>query len=294
MVIDYNKMFNDNIIYEYPKADRVVVIGDIHGDLKRFKNILLDANIINKNIEWIAEPQNTVVVQLGDQIDSLNRNPNVKEWEVIDDTEVLNFTDFLDNIAKAKGGKVISLIGNHELMNTIGNFSYVSKKSLLTTDSRYEKFKPRGDLSYILSKRPIVTKIGDLLFCHAGLKQKHIEILEKTNKHISHINSIWRRFILTGKVELEDKEIFDTILLDSEGVLWTRTQDEVNTTKKLLNSLGCVYMFIGHNTVDNIHCLDNLIWFVDSGISRSYGLSSYQYIDIKNYQIDVRQLQDNL
>ena len=30
--------------------NRLVIIGDIHGDIKRFKNILLDAKIINNNI----------------------------------------------------------------------------------------------------------------------------------------------------------------------------------------------------------------------------------------------------
>ncbi len=39
-------MDNTNIIYEYPNPDRLVIIGDIHGDIKRFKNILIDANII--------------------------------------------------------------------------------------------------------------------------------------------------------------------------------------------------------------------------------------------------------
>ena len=67
-------MIGDDIIYEYPKCDRLVIIGDIHGDIKRLKNILIQAKIINNNIEWIAEPPNTVIVQMGDQVDSLNRD----------------------------------------------------------------------------------------------------------------------------------------------------------------------------------------------------------------------------
>ena len=67
-------MISDDIIYEYPNCDRLVIIGDIHGDIKRLKNILIDAKVINNNIEWIAEPKNTIVVQMGDQVDSLNRD----------------------------------------------------------------------------------------------------------------------------------------------------------------------------------------------------------------------------
>ena len=30
------------------------IIGDIHGDIRRFKDILIDAKIINKNIDFIT------------------------------------------------------------------------------------------------------------------------------------------------------------------------------------------------------------------------------------------------
>lgn len=285
-------MFNDTPIYEYPHAERIIVVGDIHGDLKRFKNILLDANIINKNIEWIAKPQNTIVIQLGDQIDSTDRLPGIKKWEVLQDIEMLKFTDFLDNISIPKGGRVISLIGNHELMNTVGNFSYVSPNSLITSESRLNKFKPKGDLSYLLSKRPIIIKVGDFLFCHAGLKKIHTDILEKHNKHVSYLNTIWRDYILTGKILYEDKELFDKLILDQDGILWNRQLDEIECTKNLLYDLGCMYMFIGHNTVNNIMCYGNIAWYVDSGISRAYGNTSYEYIDIKNFSINIKKISD--
>ena len=284
-------MLHDNNVYEYPHANRVIIIGDIHGDLKRFKNILLDAKIINKNIEWIAQPPETIVVQLGDQVDSVNRAPYIKTWEVISDTEMINFTYFLDNIAKSKGGRVISLIGNHELMNTIGNFSYVSAKSL--THSRNELFKPKGSLSSILSQRPIVLKVGELFFCHAGLKKTHIDMVNKYNKHISYINQIWQDYILHGQINVDDKEIFDSILLGFDGILWTRQLDEPEISKQTLESLGCTFMFIGHTTVDSVKCHQGTVWYVDTGISRAYGTTSYQYIDINNWEISIKEIKEN-
>ena len=181
-------MIGDDIIYEYPKCDRLVIIGDIHGDIKRLKTILIDAKIINNNIEWIAEPPNTVVVQMGDQVDSLNRDESIAEWEVLDDVEVIYFTNLLDKFAQSKGGRFISIIGNHEFMNVIGNYSYVSSKSMANNENkRRDLFKAKGVLSPILSKRPIVLKIGELFFCHAGLTTKHLELLKNTTKifHIS-------------------------------------------------------------------------------------------------------------
>ena len=44
-------MINEDIIYEYEYNNRIVIVGDIHGDIRRFKDILIDAKVINKNIE---------------------------------------------------------------------------------------------------------------------------------------------------------------------------------------------------------------------------------------------------
>ena len=45
-------MFSNYNINNY-KFDKTIIIGDIHGDIKRLKNILINDNIINNNLEWI-------------------------------------------------------------------------------------------------------------------------------------------------------------------------------------------------------------------------------------------------
>lgn len=284
-------MIGDDIIYEYPMCDRLVIIGDIHGDIKRLKTILIDAKIINNNIEWIAEPPNTVVVQMGDQVDSLNRDNSIPDWEVIDDVEVIYFTNLLDKFAQSKGGRFISIIGNHEFMNVIGNYSYVSSKSMANNENkRRELFKTGGKLSPILCNRPIVLKIGELLFCHAGLTGNHIMILKKYNKNISYLNRIWRNFVLHNNVLKEDKEIFDKILLDYEGILWTRNLGNQDELKKMLDSIDCTFMFVGHTVMDGIKFYNEKVWFTDTGISRSFGTDKYQYMEIIGHQIYIKQI----
>jgi hypothetical protein len=282
---------NDNIISEYPIPDRLVIIGDIHGDIKRLKNILIDAKIINNNIEWIAQPQNTIVIQMGDQIDSLNRVED-NDWEIIEDIEVLKFTDLLDKIAVAKGGKLISIIGNHEFMNILGNYTYVSKKSIENNEKRRRAlFKPGGTLSTLLSNRPIIVKIGSFLFCHAGLKVSHLFILQKYNKDIFYLNSLWKKFALTTNIDnKEDSEMFSKIILDDDGILWTRNLDTRDELNILLNSLNCNYMFIGHNVVDNVKFVNNNLWLTDTGISRAFGNKPYQYLDISNNIVSIKTL----
>ncbi len=228
---------------------------------------------------------------MGDQIDSLNRTED-NDWEVIEDIEMLKFTDLLDKIAKIKGGTVISLIGNHEFMNILGNYSYVSDKSIANNEKRRrELFKPNGQLSIILSKRPIIVKIGGLLFCHAGLKISHLFLLNKYKKKVSYLNELWSSYALTNKLSnSEDAEIFGKIILEDDGILWTRNLDTVDELNIMLNSLSCSYMFVGHNVVDGIKFINNNLWYTDTGISRAFGNKSYEYIDIINNNVNIKTL----
>jgi hypothetical protein len=284
-------MLMSSVVYEYPHSPRTIVIGDIHGDLKRFKQILVDARIINENLEWIAEPPNTIVVQLGDQVDSANRAPEISDWEVLDDTQILHFTHSLTNIAKAKGGNVISLIGNHELMNVIGNFTYVSPKS--NFPDRYKYFQPGGTLaSSILANRPLVLKIGSLFFCHAGIMKSHIDVLEQSNKPVSYINDVWKQYVSTGTISIEDKDIFDKIILGPEGIVWTRSIDTDEDAEYVLNKIGCQCVFIGHTSVERVHIVKDRLFFVDTGISRAFGSTSFQYLDINGWSINVKTIED--
>ena len=281
-------MFNSDS-FEINEASRIIIIGDVHGDIKRFKQILIDASVINNNFEWTAEPPNTIIVQLGDQIDSLNRLTTEK-WEVLNDYEMIYFTEHLDNIARVKGGRCISLIGNHELMNVIGDFSYVSP--LNQEEIRTSLFKPQGSIALLLAKRPLVVKIKDLLFCHAKMNIRHLEILKKYDKDIFYLNTIWENYLKNNKIKIEDKEILDNIIIGSKGILWNRDTNDINETTKLFNNLKVSYMFLGHTALPQVTFLDNQIWYCDTGLSRAFGTKKYQYIDINNNSINVKTINE--
>jgi len=281
-------MYNE-YINELSSHKRIVVIGDIHGDIRRFKNILIDAKIINNDLEWIANPPETIILQLGDQIDSLNRMTD-ENWEVLKDYEMIYFTEQLNMIARSKGGYCISIIGNHELMNIIGDFSYVSENS--SSDLRKNLFKPKGSLALILAKRPLIFKIGDLLFCHAKLDIHHLNLLKKYNKDLMYINTIWKNYLENEKINIEDKEIIDNIIIGSNGILWNRNNNIKNETAELFKELNITYMFLGHTSYDKILIKDNQIWYCDTGISRAFGKKEYQYLDIENFNISIKTIKE--
>ena len=90
--------------------DRIVAIGDVHGDLDALLRILIGSQVFDGTAAWMAP--STLVVLIGDLND---RGP--------DSTSVVSFVMRLQQEAEANGGRVESLIGNHELLAAKGDYS---------------------------------------------------------------------------------------------------------------------------------------------------------------------------
>jgi hypothetical protein len=276
-------MFNEDTPTYFPPCPRIVVIGDVHGDLGRLTECLYSLNIINHNGEWIAEPKNTMVVQLGDQVDSISRG-GTDDWEKVPDVEVVYFMDKLDKVARLNGGRVISLIGNHEFMNTLGDFTYVSEKSKDPLRSR--RFAPGGSIAQVLAKRCVVIKIGSILFAHGGVLPTHLQLV---NQNIHLINNVMRKYMRKQQLENDEINIYNNIIANDSGILWTRMyMDHANNPEVLaivvdnvLQATSTKMICIGHNTVEKISpVLGGRVWFVDAALSRSYGRPSCQVLEI--------------
>jgi len=95
-----------------PPAERVVAVGDVHGNLDGFLSILQAAGLIDQSRQWTGGK--ATFVQLGDLVD---RGPKSRA--------VLDFIMTLQNEASKKGGAVRVSFGNHEMMQIIGDMRYV-------------------------------------------------------------------------------------------------------------------------------------------------------------------------
>ena len=141
----------------FPARKRLMVIGDIHGDLERLSALLRGVGVINERLQWTATPADTWLVQVGDQLDSRVRGEGSNSWEETADVQVLFFLRNLDREAQRHGGRVLSLLGNHEFLNVFGDFSYVSPKSLAMLGGptfRAATFQPGQYMARILAERP--------------------------------------------------------------------------------------------------------------------------------------------
>jgi Calcineurin-like phosphoesterase len=136
-----------------PQAESaaVVAIGDVHGAYDDFVGILQRVGLIDKQNHWAGGK--ATFVQVGDLID---RGPKPRE--------VLDLMMELEKQAPESGGRVVSLLGNHEVMNIMGDLRYVTPDnygSFASTHSEerrrsaYQQYtKWRGGHSALLAELP--------------------------------------------------------------------------------------------------------------------------------------------
>ena len=277
----------------YPKKDRVIVIGDLHGDYQKTISLFKSLKLIDNSLNWVAFPKKTFVVQLGDQLDGGGRGEGDTKGEL----KLINFMEEINEKAQTVGGAVLSLIGNHEVMNLIGDFRYASEHDIEEVGGlnvRKKLFKPGGELFNKLScSRNVVVKIGSWVFVHAGVLPKHVlehrvsedntQKVIKGDKWFESVNNVMRLF-MQGKKTSFDPEV-QKLFLNESGMIWDRDYGSKNpkcedwdTTKKLL---GVDNIVIGHTIQDSINTkCDNKIWRVDVGMSSLFGTNNSQVLEI--------------
>jgi len=187
-----------------PAGQRIIAIGDLHGDHDAWRAIARAAGLVDAKGKWTGG--NATLVQMGDIVD---RGP--------DSLKIIHDLISLQREAPKRGGKVIVLLGNHEAMMMTGDQRYVhpgeyaafaTRDSKARRDRVYEANKPAiqaayrsrvpevspeaikdewlkgwplGRVEYQLAWRPdgelgkwalsnpAVVKLGDTLFVHGGI-----------------------------------------------------------------------------------------------------------------------------
>lgn len=233
-------------IAQLPPAERVVAVGDVHGDLDRFIDVLSMAGLVRDGAEWSGG--RAVLVQLGDVVDRGARS-----------CQVIDFLIKLEKQAARAGGAVHVLLGNHEAMRMYGDFhdvapaefqSFVTPKSERERDklydqelarqsasgdlrhrqdlslnfrSRWEKdhplgqaelaraFAPKGQYGKWILERPVLLRKSETLFVHAGISPKYSEWSETRFQNRMHEE------LLQGS-RLGN----DAVCRDAAGPLWWR------------------------------------------------------------------------
>ena len=203
------------------QPQRIVAVGDLHGDFKAWQDIARGAGLINAGDHWAGGK--TILVQLGDILD---REP--------DSLKIVRNLRQLQKEAPRKGGRVVVVLGNHEAMNLLGDNRYTTageyaafadSQSAARRDRVYDANKaqleaaakaqnpqirpdqvraawvaqhplgwvehrlawgPSGDLGRWATANPAIVKIGGTLFAHGGISTEYAkQPIDAVNKRIA-------------------------------------------------------------------------------------------------------------
>lgn len=286
---------------QWQGVERIVAVGDIHGDYDNYIRVLRDAELVNRRGNWIAGA--THFVQVGDLPD---RGP--------DTDKIIEHLQKLEQQAAEDGGMVHALIGNHEAMNIYGDLRYIDPNEYRALRSRQAR-KLRSDmyvehLRQLLAANPelvvdddyrdafddlyplgfvehrmswdasrgrfgnwvaqhnSVIKINRVLFVHAGISARFLDM------SISEINEQIRTE-LNGNLPEAEPGLSEA----EDGPLWYRglaSNDELEEAPhvdSVLAAFDVDHIVIGHTpglgTI--VPRFGGKVLVIDTGISEFYG-----------------------
>ncbi len=142
-------------------VDSIFVVGDVHGRFIQLRQLLTNAGVIDKALNWTGGRAHLVL--LGDLFD---RGHDV--------TRLLWFLYNIEYQAQQRGGRVHLVLGNHEIMTIVDDLRYLSGKERLIADYHRTTYAKLFDiyesvLGKWLSTKPALLKINNVLFAHGGV-----------------------------------------------------------------------------------------------------------------------------
>ncbi|KAG0265634.1 hypothetical protein DFQ27_000509 [Actinomortierella ambigua] len=120
----------------------MVAVGDLHSDYPQAIKVLMLAGVVNDKGDWIGGTDTLVQTQWIRASPAAAADPETRvvEPDLVDrgpDTiKVYNLFDNLCKQAKAAGGQVVNLYGNHEVMNIGQDLRYVTEEDYASFGGR--------------------------------------------------------------------------------------------------------------------------------------------------------------
>ncbi|GHG62694.1 metallophosphoesterase [Comamonas sp. JC664] len=261
--------WEDTLPDTFTGVERVVAVGDVHGDVDALKEVLRLAGIIDAKDRWSGGKAH--LVQTGDIPDRGDHTRAAYELLMR-----------LEQEALAAGGRVHALLGNHEAMNMLGDLRYVSPGEMASfADQSPEPdaagapvginglrvaYSLEGRYGAWLRRHAAVVRINDTLFVHGGVAP------QVPGASLSDVNRWVRQDFFPGNPPGGAK--------DSQGPLWFRgyalgePQEAEPALDAVLQRFGARRMVMGHTTNRDGKIqvrFNGKALLIDTGLSTGYG-----------------------
>lgn len=200
--------WNDRTLYE-----KTFAVSDLHGRFDLFAAILKAGEVINDNYEWTYGNNHLVI-----NGDIFDRGADV--------LPILWLIYKLEFEAKAAGGMVTTILGDHEELVMRDNLKYTyAKYNTLSQRAMNMTYGKMWGLTNVmgnwLRSKNTIQIVGENLYVHAGLSKAFMERKET----IPEINELVAKSIYLTKEERKKQfpDIADFLYSDSyNGPLWYR------------------------------------------------------------------------
>lgn len=268
---------------EYSGVDKIFAVSDLHGEYEAFEDILRKNGLIDDQLHWKWGKGHLVID--GDVFDRGDRV-----------TETLWLIYRLEQEARAQGGRVHLLLGNHELMVLRGDERYVNEKYTggIVKKSRIsyqDLFGPAMELGRWLRSRPTVIRLNDVLFVHGGLEPKIADgkwnLATLNRAALQHLDD--RSYDLAFGSEAG-------YLYGSYGPFWYRgwlmenkyPQETPEQVRHTLEYFGATRAVVGHSEIEHIEPLqEGLIIGIDVPVEDLGGLEGLLIENGRFYRVSV-------
>ncbi|MBC3910633.1 metallophosphoesterase [Undibacterium umbellatum] len=240
------------------KADKVAAISDIHGQFDLMLKLLQGNGIINQDWQWTFGTGHLVIAG-----DVLDRGPKV--------TETLWLLYALEAQAKAAGGAVHLLLGNHETIVMAGDVRYLNKKYAAVAQHLNTSYQQMFDTSSVLGRwlrsKPVIIQVNDMLFMHGGLHPDY----QNLNMSLQQVNEKYRQTLGLSKAQIKTDDVLNW-LYGSIGPIWyrgyfTAPQLPGDDLNKVLQQLKVDRIVVGHTTMNGVYShYQGKVISIDSGI----------------------------
>lgn len=289
---EYTVLQEDKIPWEFERKQRLIVIGDIHGDVDALLSILTQSKLIKQigdEIVWIGG-KGVQIVLMGDVVAKGSHSSNV-----------LNLLIHLETLMLRESSELHLILGNHEARALQGDFLKFSLKDIEHLEKMGpldELFSAQGIYGKWLANKNSIIKIGDYVFCHRGLGDW---IHDFNPGEINSTVRAWIRYWMSGKKKPEASSGWvvgstQTKIpahygpMDSPALspLESSTKHEgmmsLTSLRKALGKLNAKKIFIGHyanpDEVGPHPLYGSLAWLTDSGISKAIKDGKILYLDL--------------